>query len=206
MKQHGFARDLPWDIVAAGADEARARLSLALSSSPLTRALFPFDFRLVFTYELRDAMLTIDQRILDTGAEGSESMPLHLGFHPYFRVPDSRKSATTITTAATRAFDNVAGVEIPFSGFDLTRRELDLHLVDHGSTGATLRVPGSGSVQISASPEFTHWVVWTQAGRDFVCVEPWSAPGNALNTGKRLLHLAPGEERRLWMKISHTPE
>jgi len=45
-------------------------------------------------------------------------------------------------------------------------------------------------------PQFTTLVVWTLPGRDFVCVEPWTAPGGALATGLAL-PLAPGAVERL---------
>ena len=59
----------------------------------------------------------------------------------------------------------------------------------------------AGTVQLRGSAEYTHWVVWTLAGRDFVCLEPWTCPGNALNTGDGLLVLAPGEARALSLEI-----
>ena len=60
----------------------------------------------------------------------------------------------------------------------------------------------AGTVALRGSAEFTHWVVWTVAGKDFVCLEPWTCPGNALNTGDRLTVLAPGATRSLWLEIS----
>jgi galactose mutarotase-like enzyme len=78
---------------------------------------------------------------------------------------------------------------------------VDLHLLDHGTSESELRSP-LGRVQLRASPEYTHWVVWTLAGRDFVCLEPWTCPGNALNTGEKLLSLAPGASQRLTLEIA----
>jgi len=193
MKQHGFARNLPWVTEEKGPSTARLRLT----SSDLTRAAFPFDFRLEFTFTVSPSALRIDQRYEN---RSPEPMPLHAGFHPYFALPDAEKGRTAIPTAATRAFDNVKKSEVVFDGFDLTAPEVDLHLVDHGATAAELRAP-SGTIEVRASAEFTRWVVWTLAGKDFVCLEPWTAPGNALNTGQGLLWLAPGEARSLWIEI-----
>ena len=36
-------------------------------------------------------------------------------------------------------------------------------------------------------------VFWTVKGKPFYCLEPWTAGRNALNTGERLLSLAPGD-------------
>lgn len=199
MKQHGFARNMVWDVVSEGTDGA-ARLTVVLSSSEATRSQFPFDFRLEFTYELAGPTL----RLLQSYENRSpQPMPLHAGFHPYFYVPDAEKAETVIQTRATRAFNNVAKTTIPFTEFDLTQKEVDLHLIDHGGSESVLTRPGRGGrIEIVASPEFGHWVVWTLGGKDFVCVEPWTAPGNALNTGDRLIWLSPGETKRLTLAIT----
>jgi galactose mutarotase-like enzyme len=73
-------------------------------------------------------------------------------------------------------------------------------LFDHGSTSATLE-RGSDRIVVGAGPEFGRWVVWTLAGKDFVCLEPWTAAADALNTGEKLIELAPGEAKSLTVTI-----
>jgi galactose mutarotase-like enzyme len=122
-------------------------------------------------------------------------MPFALGFHPYFYVPDADKARARIPTNATRAYDNVTKtmIDVRAQGpIDLTAKEVDLHLVDHGANSATLQ-RGDDAIVVTGSPAFGRWVVWTLAGKDFVCLEPWTAAANALNTGEKLLALAPGE-------------
>jgi galactose mutarotase-like enzyme len=194
LKQHGFARNLPFTVVAR---DARS-VTLALAASDETRARFPFELRVELTIAVAGRELRIDQRYQNLG---DEPMPLHAGFHPYFYVPDADKARVTVETRATRAFDNVRKEEVPFSGFDFTQPEVDLHLRDHGAPRSALRRPGAPTVEIEASAEFAQWVVWAVAGKDFVCVEPWTAPGNALNSGVGLLWIAPRAERRLWVSI-----
>lgn len=198
MKQHGFARNVSWEV-SGHSTEGAARLVIALPSSAETRARFPYDFRVELAYVLKGRALRVEQTYRNLS---SAPLPLHAGFHPYFYLPSAAKGEARISTQATRAFDNVTKQEQPFSGFDLTQKEVDLHLRDHGSTRSTLARPGLHPVEISGSEEFTHWVVWTLTGKEFVCVEPWTAPGNALNTGERLLHVAPGEARTLWVEYA----
>lgn len=193
MKQHGFARNLPWHVAQSSASAA----TLTLAANDETRAQFPWDFLVEQAFTVRGTSLRLDQRV--TNRAGS-AMPFGFGFHPYFFVPDAAKRATTIATRATQAFDNVTKQTIALPAIDLTRPEVDLHLLDHGSSASELVSPG-GTVQLRGSPEYTHWVVWTLAGRDFVCLEPWTCPGNALNTGDRLLVLAPMESRSLSLEI-----
>lgn len=194
LKQHGFARNLPFVVEQYDARSA----TLALAASDETRARFPFEFRVELTFTLGETELAIEQRYEN---RGDEPMPLHAGFHPYFFVPDADKPRVTIDTHATRAFDNFEKREVPFTGFDFSRPEVDLHLHDHGGTSSALHRPGAPTIEIEGSPEFEHWVVWALAGKDFICVEPWTAPRNALNSGEGLLWVAPHAARTLSLTL-----
>jgi galactose mutarotase-like enzyme len=207
MRQHGFARNLAWTVAATGTEEG-AWATVTLEATPVTRAQYPWDFHASYTYRLRGPALSVEMTIENRGAS---PMPFGAGFHPYFAVPDADKSRVVIPTRATRAFDNREKKEVAFTGLDLTAAEVDMHLLDHGSIGQVGGHPQTPEARLTlddltvvlrGSPEFTHWVVWTLHGRDFVCLEPWTCPGNALNTGDRLILLAPGEARRLSLQIA----
>lgn len=198
MKQHGFARNQAWRV----ADRSATSTVLSLESNDETRTQFPWDFGFDMTFALRGATLRLEQRVTN---RATTAMPFGIGFHPYFHVPDRDKPRARIATRAKRAFDNVTKQTIALpDAIDLTQNEVDLHLLDHGSTESELASPG-GTVRLRGSAEYTHWVVWTLAGRDFVCLEPWTCPGNAINTGDRVLLLAPSETRTLWLEIGFSP-
>jgi galactose mutarotase-like enzyme len=133
------------------------------------------------------------------------TLPFALGYHPYFHVSDADKAHVHIASQATQAFDNVRKQIVPFQGFDLTQHEVDLHLLDHGSQACALAWPDGSQLRVRADPEFAFWVVWTLEQRDFVCVEPWSARGDALNSGLNLLSVEPGEERTLLVELEYLP-
>ena len=182
MKQHGFSRDLPWTVTAS----FDAGLTLSLTSTEATRAVYPWDFALTLDLRLAATSLTMALTVKNTG---TETMPFGFGIHPYFLVRD--KGRASISTAAKQAFDNVEKKHVPFRGFDLTAHEVDLHLLDHGSAESTLSLPGE-RITVKTRPQFSRWVVWTLAGKDFVCLEPWTCPGDALNTGESLRELRAG--------------
>lgn len=196
LRRHGFARELPWTLVRTDTEGA-ASATLRLAASDATISEYPWDFHLDYTYSLKGPAITIEQRIQNAG---HVPMPFAAGLHPYFQVPDGAKGGVRIDTPATRAFDNVGKHDIEFAGFDLTAKEVDIHLLDHASPTATMSWEGK-TVKIDCSPEMTHWVVWTLAGWDFVCLEPWTSPQDALNTGERLLWLSPGEVKSLSTRI-----
>ena len=195
MKQHGFARTMAW-AVEKTATEPAASVTLALESSATTLAQYPWAFRATLTFSLSGPCLRI---VFKVENRSDEEMPYGLGYHPYFAVND--KAGARIDTRATRAFDNVTKQTGPFHGFDLRRPEVDLHLVDHGSAESSLAADGD-RVTLKGSSELSQWVVWTLTGKAFVCLEPWTCPGNALNTGERLLRVAPGGARETWLTLT----
>jgi galactose mutarotase-like enzyme len=199
MKQHGFARTMAWETRSVGVTDT-AQASLLLRSDDATRAQYPFDFLVSLTFSLIGTCLRLDLHVENTG---DGVLPFAFGLHPYFLVPDADKARVTIATRATRAYDNVTRQVAPFHGFDLTAREVDLHLIDHGSSRSELAWADGARVAIRASPELERWVVWTLAGRDFVCVEPWTAPADALNTGESLIEVPPGGSRSLWVEMEY---
>jgi galactose mutarotase-like enzyme len=102
------------------------------------------------------------------------------------------KARAQLELAPTRIFDNVTKQYGPFEGFDLTAPEVDVHCLDHPETKSALALGDGRRIEVRGSADFGIWVVWTLAGKNFVCLEPWTAPGNALNTGEHLSLLEPG--------------
>jgi galactose mutarotase-like enzyme len=189
MPQHGFARRLPWTVRQA----EDTRLVVGLTSSEETLRQFPWRFDARLTFSLRGPRLTLRFEVEN---QDTRPMPLHLGYHPYFHVSQEAKAEARVETDATRAWDNRQRQQVPFTGWDFTGPEVDLHLLDHSGSGTTLhRGQGRRPVHLSWSPQFRKLIVWTLQGRDFVCVEPWTASAGALATGEELVQVAPAELR-----------
>lgn len=189
LKQHGFARDLPWAVTGYDLRES-ASLTLTLESTPDTLAVFPFPFRLEFTYRLKGTQLDIIQKHHN---QGDRPMPFSTGLHPYFTVAD--KAALTLDLPATRYFDQKTQAIEPYTGqLDFDREELDLRFGEISRPQASVvdRTHHS-ALDLSFDDSYSTLVFWTLKGKDFYCLEPWSAPRNALNTGEHLLWVAPGE-------------
>ncbi len=188
MKQHGFARNLPWKVLGESANDG-ASVTLGLEASDATRAQYPFDFALRFTYRLRGGALSLEQRFENRGAV---SMPAHPGLHPYFFVPDATKAEVRVDTDATRARDNRTAQEGPLKQpIALAGQEVDLFLLDHHPRGTVLHRPGLPAVRLAFGDDQGLLVVWTLPGRDFVCVEPWRARPGGLADGTAP-RIAPG--------------
>lgn len=188
LKQHGFARDLPWAVVEQVTDE-RAAISLSLRSNEYTRSVYPFDFHLQFTYQIRGSQLTIEQRCTNHSAD---SMPLSFGLHPYFLTPD--KSQLRFEIPSTQVFDQRTGKVLPFAGsFNFQQEEIDWAFRSLFKREAVLYDDHRQlRLRVRYSSPYAVLVFWTLKSHPFVCLEPWTAPRNALNTGDHLLHLEAG--------------
>lgn len=196
LGQHGFARELPWQLVATDGKSAEIRLA----SDNFTRERFPYDFDVRIIYRCSGSTFTVEQHWNNLS---SEPMPLHFGFHPYFTVADADKAGVTVSTDATQAWDNVTKKEGPWSGpLDLTVQEVDLHFVNHTPKETIMTRPGHKTLRISWDDPYKWLVVWTLKGKDFVCVEPWTARANALNSKEGLVHIGPRERRKSFVAIT----
>lgn len=80
MKQHGFALTSEFELV----EISDTRLVLSLASSEVTRAQYPFDFKLTVTYALDGDRLTFSATVENTGRD---TLPYSFGWHPGFNLP-----------------------------------------------------------------------------------------------------------------------
>ena len=198
LPQHGFARNRAWTVK----DASPSSLSMELASDDATRKVFPFEFEAKLTVAIQGGEKPQARIALAVRNTGTAPLPFHAGFHPYFLVPDRAKKDARVETVATRAFDNRTGKSGPLATIDFTAPEVDLHLEDHDEPKTTLsRGEGRAPIRLNWSANARRMVLWTLAGKDFICVEPWTAPGGALAAGTLPL-LAPGATAELALRIS----
>jgi len=116
LKQHGFARELPWQAQETTTDQAA--LTLVLESNPQTLETYPFEFQLAFTYELQGRSLLLTQRHSN---RSDRPMPISTGLHPYFTVTD--KSQLEVEIPASHYQEKSHPTPQPFAGFDQFARK-----------------------------------------------------------------------------------
>ena len=200
LKQHGFARNLPWEVVEQST-ESSSKLTISLKSNDETLAVYPFEFQVKFVYELEGKTLKIHQEYIN---QSDKVMPLSFGFHPYFLVPDKEKLSLDIPASTYQAKDSTEVVSYKGS-FDFNEDEIDVALKPlNGSSASITDSSRSLKINLKWSEDFSTIVFWTVKGKDFVCLEPWSAPRNALNTAENLTKLQPGASCEALVEIDVT--
>ncbi len=198
LKQHGFARDLPWEVTEQ-LTQGCASLTLVLNSNEQTRTVYPFDFQLAFTYQLVGNTLAIRQRCTNYS---SEPMPFSCGLHPYFETPN--KNQLQFEIPATEFQDQKTKTTHPWLGeFDFNSDEIDAAFLPLSRQSATVS-DNSRQMQLQLSWDNTYstLVFWTLKGKDFYCLEPWSASRNAINTGEQLIRLASDRSWEALVRMS----
>ena len=198
IKQHGFARELPWTATAQSANDG-ASVTVELSSNEQTKLVYPFDFHLAFTYTLRGNTLEIRQEYKNLS---STPMPFSSGFHPYFLCGDKSKIEVDIPSVGYQ--DNRTKEDFVFDGkFNFEQDEID-SVFGKLSSRSTSVIDNDRKLKIAIDYDdfYTYLVFWTVKGKDFYCLEPWSATRNSLNTKEYLTVLEPNASCSAVMQIT----
>ena len=185
LPQHGFARDLPWQL--APLEDGRG-LRMTLSHTDQTLKAFPFAFLLHLEVRLAASALELTVQVENTG---EDPMPFSVGLHPYFAV--SGLGAISFEGLPGRCFDHHTMAESS-TDEQLSRLEMGVDLLVHPTGAVRLLDPKAGlSLELDAAPPFDLVVLWSDPPRPMVCLEPWTGPRQALISGDRKLVLDPGE-------------
>jgi len=185
MAQHGFARDLPWQLQAL---EDGSGLELSLVQSEATLVHYPFPFALQLRYELQPSALAVTATV-EQLASGSAAMPFSLGLHPYFQVSSLENAALEGLPEGCLNHHTMAPAP---TAEQLGRLPEGIDLLA-GPTAAVRLVDRGSGTAVALLPEapMDLAVVWTDPPRPMVCLEPWTAPRGALAGGERCLWLQP---------------
>jgi len=187
LKQHGFARDMAWELAD---DQTENGISFVLSSTPETLAVYPFEFEVKFTYILTGTTLVIKQSYTNLS---SQSMPFSAGTHSYFAAPD--KSQLKFEFPSAEFVDQKTFVSHPFLGsFDFSLDEIDVMFFNPAAHNRAIAIDASRNLKLTIDFDEYHktLVFWTVKGKDFFCIEPWTAARNSLNTGENLIFVDAG--------------
>lgn len=185
MKNHGFARNLPWEVVNIHTDSEEASITIKLESNPDTLISYPFEFTLIFSYVLRDNQLMIKQEYQNNS---KQVMPMYAGFHPYFK--SSNKRLNVETDASDYQDDNDKTIKKFDKVITINQKESYTLSTKTGNFRFHLDEPNE-EVTIAYGNDFPYIVLWSEEGQNFVCVEPWMAKTDEFNKKDELVMIQP---------------
>jgi aldose 1-epimerase len=208
LDDHGLPmHGVPWALLGwklTNATEGALAARLEWTSSDLL-AIFPFRHRLEITATIRPDGLLLETTLV-AGADGP--VPVSFGFHPYFGLPDLPRAEWRLELPAMRrlVLDRLGiptGEEETFDGFDEQLGEStfdDCFALPGGSS--TLSLAGAGRrITVEFLAGYRYAQVFAPLGKDYVALEPMTAPTSALTSGCGLNVVEPGAEFRSAFRI-----
>ena len=195
---HGVGWQRPWEVLDSDATSAM----LAYEHRP--DAAWPFAFDCSHTFRLTPRGL---EMILAMTNQSGQPAPAGLGWHPYFVKRPGSRIAFRADSRWEMGPDKLPTRRAPSEGIDAECASLD---VDHCYDGWDHVVHLSDAVmKVRVRSDLTRLVVFTNATRDYVAVEPVSHVNNAVHLyaggapaqelGLRVLQ--PGESMMAQMEI-----
>lgn len=197
-----------WETVEMAADQSGAHFTARLPfwKYPELMAQWPFAQEYTMTYRLSGGTLQVETTIHNLG---KDAIPVAIGFHPYYRIPDKPRDEWTahiparkkiLTTAKLIPTGETTPTDLP-DPTPLHDRILDTAYTDlqrdaNGRAQFSIE-SGSEKIMIEFGPKYPVSVLWEPPNRPFFCIEPMSGPTDVLNLahdGKwdQLQTVAPG--------------
>jgi aldose 1-epimerase len=196
LPMHGVPwGQLSWKVLQAKPDSLICSLDW---NRPELLAVFPFPHHLQIEANISRDSLTIQTTIL---ADAGSPVPVSFGFHPYFGIPHLPRAQWRLQLPAMRklVLDShgiPSGAEKPFKPVDTLLGDTNF------DDGFALANPQSSFVLSGAAykiaVEFLEGFAYTQVyapkDKEFIALEPMTAPTNALITGEGLQIVAAGKK------------
>ncbi|NUS92507.1 MAG: aldose 1-epimerase family protein [Nocardia sp.] len=213
---HGLLRNTDYEI----RQQSAAAVTLGALIPP--QHGWPFLLDTWVRYELRSDGLAVTHGVAN---HSERAAPYAVGAHPYLRVGATPIEDLVLTVAAQTYFEidarmnpvaehPVAGTRYDLrAGVPLARLDLDTPFGGVApAPAARLTAPDGATVELACDTGWEYLQVFTP--REFpradgkglaVALEPMTAPPDALNSGRGLRHLAPGERWAGGWSIRYTP-
>lgn len=211
LGQHGFARDLDFDLLLERDNEVRYRLT----DSAETLKKYPFPFALEIGYRIEGKTIEVLWQVTNTG---SREMHFQIGAHPAFYYPGYRAETTERgyfkfgTTAPLRyILISEKGCADPATEYPLALADglmpIDTHtfdrnalMLEHSQVREVTLCDNERRPCVSMRFDAPVVGLWSPPGKNapFVCIEPWygrcdRAHYNGEYKDKDWMqHLAPG--------------
>lgn len=195
---HGLITNSPyWKVTALRANKKSASVTSRLEfwKHPDLMAQWPFAHDYEMTYRLAEGVLEVRIAVSNLSAQ---SMPLAVGFHPYFSIPGISRDEWILRNPARKAVVvdrrliptgefKVKDLPdpMPLKGRTLDDGFTDLEREADGRAHFSIEA-GEKKIKLAWGPKYPVAIIWEPAmpgGRalDFICVEPMAGITNATN-------------------------
>ena len=196
MNQHGFARDMYFDLI----NQEKNSLTYKLKSDDTTKSRYPYEFELIIKYTLNTSSITVSWEVKN---KSNEFMYFSIGAHPAFNVPfdDNTDLSQYYLKFQSKNTVNSYILEGPFvskktslsclNNLDI-KPELfknDAVIYDNVSEVSICSKISNTSIHVNFE-NFPFVGIWspyykeTNSIAPFICIEPWYGIADSINSNK----------------------
>ena len=204
MKGHGFARNSIFELESAEKDKA----VFLLRANDTTRECYPFEFEFRVAYTLVDSSLKVEYITTNV-----DTKPLYysVGGHDAYACPEGVEAYKLVfekpeTLDSVLLEGVVLGHDILNFGINTTELELKdeyfkldtLVFTNLNSKKVWLKNKITGDELEVKFDDFDNFMVWTNVGAKYLCLEPWCGlpdyfdAGSDITKKAGIIELAPG--------------
>ncbi len=210
LPQHGFARDMKFDVV----EKSEQSLTFQLRSNNETKTKFPFEFVFEVTFVLEENKLYTEYKITNPS---NEAVYASVGAHPGFNCPllanesfedyylEFEKDMFSITKLNNGLRTDVS------STLNLKDKKLFLKKELFDNDALVFENSQINSISLCSSKSnhkiilqcnnWPYFGIWTKKGNtQFICLEPWygiadsETTANELSKNDGVIQIAPGKD------------
>lgn len=184
LPMHGTMIARPeWEIASLARGRVRARYDFG--EDPIQLASFPFPHELTVSVAVGRRRVRVTTEVQ---ASAGDAVPISFGWHPYWRVPGPRPAWSVAVPASARGRLDRRGIPTgwadpePAHSISPARDEPDDLYAFLGER--VVSVAGRGrKLTLRTDASYPYFQVYSPRAASFCCVEPMTAPTNALVTG-----------------------
>ncbi|MGL5641985.1 MAG: aldose 1-epimerase family protein [Paraclostridium sp.] len=196
MNQHGFARDMNFDLI----NQDSNSLTYKLKSDTETKNYYPYDFELLIKYTLENSSIHINWTVLN---KSNSEMYFSIGAHPAFNLPFDKLDTLDNYYLKFQSNKNVHSYELdgPFvfnksnigSLNDMSLKpdlfKNDALIYDNVNEVSICSKNSNTSINVKFD-NFPFVGIWspyykeTNSIAPFICIEPWYGIADSIDSNK----------------------
>ncbi len=201
---HGFGQDKPMQAFQFQLKEDHASV-LCRYSDPGDQDFYPFPFTFSIQFLLKNpGSVEIEMRFRN---DGTDALPVGLGWHPYFtladRIDDMHLQLPAAQMVGVDSRMIPTGKKYPYDDFSDLRR-IGATVLDNcfslpapEGVAEILLKGAKGALrywQETGPSKYNFFQVFTPPDRNAIAIEPMTCNADAFNNGEGLIRLEPGKE------------
>lgn len=185
MSQHGFARDMEFELT----EKSEKKISFVLNSNEETIHKYPFNFCLQVTYILQGRQVVVQWKIVNTS---EKKMYFSIGAHPAFMCPIHTGTKQSEYTIKMDAADKVISTKLGAEGLVTTQKRTyflengclpiteelfdeDALVIEHHQAQKVALLDQDQNPYVTVSFDAPIFGIWSPPKKKapFICIEPW---------------------------------